>query len=55
MNFEMEFSEGFIKDIEKLYLKGNGKPMSIDMDYGSENLIINLSFDIVPKERKSEK
>lgn len=50
IEFEKMFSEGFIKDVEEIYIKGNGNEAIIVLDYGKENLEIKLGFRILPKE-----
>lgn len=50
MEFEKMFSEGFIKDVEEIYIKGNGSEAVVILDYGKELLEIKLGFKILPKE-----
>lgn len=52
MEFEKMFSDGFIKDIEEIYIKGNGNEAVVVLNYGKENLEIKLGFRILPKEEE---
>lgn len=53
MEFEKQFSEGFIKDIEELIAKG-AKNATVILDYENELLEVDLSFRIRPKEKSED-
>lgn len=54
IEFEKMFSEGFIKDVEEIYIKGNGNEAIVVLDYGKELLELKLGFRILPKEESEE-